>query len=58
MFMKYIKAIVFMIVLLFACVFTVNSYAEESSFQCNTNPELIQDMNSALLQKKIRELKH
>ena len=54
--MKYIKAIVFMIVLLFACVFTVNSYAEESSFQCNTNPELIQDMNSALLQKKIREL--
>ena len=49
--MKYIKNIVFMIVLLFACVFTVNSYAEESSFQCNTNPELIQDMKNALIQK-------
>ncbi|MCI8513009.1 MAG: DUF5011 domain-containing protein, partial [Lachnospiraceae bacterium] len=54
--MKYIKNIVFMIVLLFACVFTVNSYAEESSFQCNTNPELIQDMNNALIQKKADEL--
>ena len=53
--MKYIKAIVFMIVLLFACVFTVNSYAEESSFQCNTNPELIQEMNNALIQKKAKE---
>ena len=56
--MKYIKNIVLSmaIVLLFVYILIINVYAEDSFFQCNTDPELIQEMNNALLQKKISEL--
>lgn len=43
-------------VIIISCLFTINIDAQESPFECSTDPELIQEGTNALIQKKLAEL--
>ncbi len=51
---KIVRLLLFIIII--SCLFTINIDAQESPFECSTDPELIQEGTNALIQKKLARL--